>query len=293
MADKKSVQIMVAQPTDKQLYSQWERQTSNKNSSKGRKQISFSARTESATLTASTGQTRADRQQTGSVTKLPAHSRQTTSKEEKEERIRLLELKTASTRKAIANHREREKELIKENLMMKQSIQATERPDHEAVKKLMRRYEKFRGGISFLNENFTTTLQKEESGLRALERRLEVELGSIQQQVDGLDERLQRQQNQVYILNNYKDKEYPVKAIRIGELMTELDEVELENDDEFFDLERVIDNELDKLNNAGWSQVVSYNNNRYSTISLLLTQLCSGVYPVHIHPQESKYYINY
>ena len=55
----------------------------------------------------------------------------------------------------------------------------------------------------------------------------------------------------VHVLNNYKDKEYPVKAIRIAELMNELDQVEMSNDDELDELDRIIEAELEKLNKAG------------------------------------------
>lgn len=167
------------------------------------------------------------------------------------ERIRVLELKIMSRRTAVTSHKVREQELIQENLAMKAMIEQGEKPDHEAVKKLLRRYEKFRGGMSYLNENFTSTLKSEHISLKDLEERLESELKFIQKEVNALDERLQERQNVVHVLNNYKDKEYPVKAIRIAELMNELDQVEMSNDDELDELDRIIGAELEKLNTAG------------------------------------------
>ena len=42
-----------------------------------------------------------------------------------------------------------------------------------------------------------------------------------------------------------------MKAIRIAELMNELDQVEMSNDDELDELDRIIEAELKKLNKAG------------------------------------------
>ncbi|KAF6021406.1 C20orf96 [Bugula neritina] len=175
-----------------------------------------------------------------------------------------------STKSAIANCKKRERQLIESNLVLKKEIVAEERPNHEAVKILMRRYEKFRGGISYLNDNFTSTLKYESDQLRQLEERLEKDLNFLENEVGVLDAKLQERQNQVYVLNNYKDKEYPVKAIRIGELLTEIDQVELANDDEYYDLERVIDDELQKLSREGNQEQTSI---KESALNSVLNQM--------------------
>lgn len=163
------------------------------------------------------------------------------------ERRRVLEMKIMACRTAITSFKLREQELIHANIAMKESIEANERPEHESIKKLLRKYEKFRGGMAFLSENFKTTLETETKLLKELHERLEDELNFVQNEVDELDAELREKQNQVHILNNYKDKEYPVKAIQIAELMAELDHVEVTNDEELTELEQVIDTELHKL----------------------------------------------
>lgn len=244
MAQKKSVQLNVAQPVDQTFYAQWERRTATRGVTAG---LMTSSSTNTAMSANPVQKNRREQIKSHKFTSVIT----STAEEDKIERMRLLEIKIRSTRAAVSNYKERERALIKGNLEMKKSIQSTEKPNHEAVKKLMRRYEKFRGGISFLNDNFTTTLQTENASLNELQGRLERELNIIQRDVDQLDEKLHQKHTQVYILNNYKDKEYPVKAIRIGELMTEMDKVDMENGDEYFDLERVIDDELDKLAAVG------------------------------------------
>ena len=239
-------------PIDKTIYNQWERQKNGRGSPSagiaGGKLTSLSTRTGATTMTVSPAPKRTSL--TGTRGK---YALKQTEEDLAAERIRVLELKIMSRRTAIASHHMREKELIQENLAMKARIEQGEKPDHEAVKKLLRRYEKFRGGMSYLNENFTSTLKSEQTLLQELEQRLESELTFIQQEVDSLDAKLQERQNMVHVLNNYKDKEYPVKAIRIAELMNELDQVEMSNDDELDELDRIIEAELEKLNKAGSS----------------------------------------
>lgn len=246
MAKAQSVEMQTAvikdiqKLSDKNTYSQWERQPAG-GSSKKLPVVTFSP--------VSTRSTSSLHQRVTAQKYMAG--RHAALEEEKNERLRLLNMKITSVRKTIENNKIREIELIKANFAMKELIQSSEKPDHEDVKKLMRRYEKFRGGISYLNENFTTTLEKESLLLTELEQRIEMELTSLHEEVESLDKKLQAKQNHVYVLNNYKDKEYPVKAIRIGELMTELDQVEMANEDDLYNLERVIDTELDKLNNTG------------------------------------------
>ncbi|XP_067936920.1 uncharacterized protein C20orf96-like [Watersipora subatra] len=264
MAQKKTVQLSVAEPVDDKFYSQWERRRTSR--------ADTTALTSQYTRPPSTPVTGRQRKLRREEMKAPRYvgAAVQSDDEHKSERIKLLELKVLSATAAIANHKERERVLLRKNLAAKNHIQEMEKPNHESVKKLMRRYEKFRGGISFLSDNFTTTLQTEVTSLDKLEKRLKRELDAIQSVVDDLDRRLQEKQSHVYILNNYKDKEYPVKAIRIGELMTELDKVEMENNDDYYDLERVVDEELEKLTIAGKETEA---NIKESALNEVLTQM--------------------
>lgn len=227
---------------DKHFYSQWERQKGlatpggQTNSSK-----TFTTSFSVGGRPLSNPPTRSSRIRTSKATE----------RDSSEERKRLLELKIMSTKSSITSFKLRESELIRENIAMKEAIDSLEKPHHEAVKQLLRRYEKFRGGMTFLCENFTTTLQSEQELLKKLSEQLEQELALVQKEVDILDNKLKQKQNEVHVLNNYKDKEYPVKAIQIAELMAELDQQEIENVDELDDLERIIDTELHKLIASG------------------------------------------
>jgi len=228
---------------DASIYKEWERQTSTTPAN------TFTTKTPSSTLNTPTPR---NRLQTPKGRGL-ARGRYSleTQRDEAAERKRILELRILSTKSAIAGYQHRVQELVRENIGMKRKIEQQEKPDHQAVKTLLRRYEKFRGGMSYLSENFTMTLGEEQQSLAQLKAKLDAELSAIENEVRFLDECLREQQTQVHVLNNYKDKEYPVKAIKIAELMKELDEVELNNEDEVYDLESIIGNELHKLSAAG------------------------------------------
>ena len=241
--DRPDIQRQAQAPKEysQSFYSQWERKRNVTLSPLNPSRVS--TKTSATTVSAGPRSVSAVKSKAGYVKMI--------SNDSASEATRMLELKIMSSKSAIARFNLREQELMNENMAMRKLIEREEKPEHEAVKKLLRRYEKFRGGMSFLSNNFTETLKKEQCLQKSLEEQLKQELNIIRQQVDSLDAELKYQQNQVHVLNNYKDKEYPVKAIRIAELMTELGHIEIENDDELFDLERIVDSELHKLAISG------------------------------------------
>ena len=59
---------------------------------------------------------------------------------------------------------------------------------------------------------------------------MEAELSFQQKQVDEVETRLQKQQQELHVLMNYKDKEYPVKAIKITDLQKEIEQLKISNE---------------------------------------------------------------
>jgi len=107
------------------------------------------------------------------------------------------------------------------------------------VKQLLRCYEKFRGGVSPLNEKFLDSLQSEQQKLR--------ELANVQASVDVLDE---QRLDEIHVLQNYKEKEIRVKEMRLLELLKEIDRFEANCTENRSEPEQVVDVELAKLHGA-------------------------------------------
>ena len=68
--------------------------------------------------------------------------------------------------------------LLDENIKLKDNIDVEEGENHDQVKKLLRKYEKFRGGIATLNDKFTVELSKVKADLEKTKIKTELDLQS-------------------------------------------------------------------------------------------------------------------
>ncbi|XP_064640391.1 uncharacterized protein C20orf96-like isoform X2 [Lineus longissimus] len=165
----------------------------------------------------------------------------------KADRMRMLRMKIQAKRNALADFKKREIELVRLNRSIKNDIETDESLVHDKVKHLLRKYEKFRGGVSTLNVKFNQDLDEVIADFKATSERVTGELEGLQASVQSLDDQLKVQQEQLKILLNYKDKEYPVKAIQINELQKKIQQLKVENEDEEDELEHIIGTELGKI----------------------------------------------
>lgn len=160
---------------------------------------------------------------------------------------KVLQLRIQARRQTIEEYRKRQLELLEANMALRTEIEEEERVTHDEVKKLLRKYDKFRGGISNLNTRFTDELEDAKNDLQQTKSEIRKELSSVQYDVDVLDGHLQEQLKELNILTNYKDKEYPVKALRIADLQKEIEQLDLKNTDAESELKQIVDTELEKM----------------------------------------------
>jgi len=162
------------------------------------------------------------------------------------ERITILELRIQTRSKTLQQYKKRRKELLEENIKLKTEIDGSEVETHGGVKQLLRRYEKYRGGISQLNINFTKEFAEATAELEATRQHVERELKALELQVKEVDDKLKAKQDELQVLNSYKDKEYPVKAMMITNLMKEIENVKNSNQEDTDELEHIVNTELGK-----------------------------------------------
>lgn len=162
------------------------------------------------------------------------------------ERITVLELRIQTRTKTLQQYKRRIRELLDENIKLKSEIDSSETDTHGGVKQLLRKYEKYRGGIAQLNANFAKELAEAQSELEITGRRVEKDLKVLEQQVSDVDERLKSRQDELRVLNSYKDKEYPVKAMMITNLMKEIESVKNSNQEDTEELDHIINMEIGK-----------------------------------------------
>ncbi|KAL5021063.1 hypothetical protein ScPMuIL_000218 [Solemya velum] len=162
------------------------------------------------------------------------------------ERIKLIELRLRTRRKTLLEYESRYKELLEQNIMMKGEIDTDEHGVLDQVKGLLRKYEKYRGGITTLNTNFTKEYHTAYTELELTRSKVNNELTVLEKQVNEIDEKLRGRQDELHVLMSYKDKEYPVKAMRIANLQKEIQSLQISNQEDQEELEHIIHTELDK-----------------------------------------------
>ena len=97
----------------------------------------------------------------------------------KVERIKVLQLRIRARKQILVDYRKRYHELLEINIKLKDKIDSEEGKSHADVKHLLRKYEKFRGGISTLNEKFSTEYSQSKSELEKLKARTEIDLAGV------------------------------------------------------------------------------------------------------------------
>ncbi|CAL1532363.1 unnamed protein product [Lymnaea stagnalis] len=162
------------------------------------------------------------------------------------EKCDILEIKIRHARQTSEMYIKREKELVEMNLQIASEIESKEAETHAEVKRLLRKYEKFRGGIATLNTNFAKELSEVKLELETSRAYIHLKLKALEQNVAEMDKRLILKQEKLNVLRSYKDKEYPVKAMVIANLQAELDKLKHSNQEELEELEHIINTELGK-----------------------------------------------
>lgn len=187
---------------------------------------------------------------TGAPTPIP-RGRRAQAKQEEERRIQqekrnMFELKINNSRQSLALYSKRSRELIQMNLEIADEIEGQEHETHVEVKRLLRKYEKFRGGIATLNTNFVKDIAEAQSELEHTKQTIRRKTEALEKELKEMDRKLKTKQDQLNVLHSYKDKEYPVKAMMIANLHTELESVKNQNQEDQEELEHIINNELGK-----------------------------------------------
>ncbi|XP_060081283.1 uncharacterized protein C20orf96-like [Ylistrum balloti] len=165
---------------------------------------------------------------------------------ERVERVKIIELRIRTRKKTLEEYQKRYHELLEENIKLKADIDEDEMHTMSHVKGLLRRYEKYRGGITTINTNFGTEFENAQGELDATKALTKNKLGSLEKQVSELDEYLKQKQEELHILMNYKDKEYPVKAMKIATLQKDIQNLKISCQEDQEDLEHIIYTELSK-----------------------------------------------
>lgn len=173
-------------------------------------------------------------------------AKQQEEKKERDERLKILELRIRTRKQTLVEYEQRYAQLIEQNIILQDEIEGKEKTTLDHVKGLLRRYEKYRGGISTLTSNFNKEYMQAAEDLKATQTRLNQKEYALEKQVEEMDTLLKSRQEELHILLNYKDKEYPVKAMKISNLQKEIQSLQISNEEDQEELEHITKTELSK-----------------------------------------------
>lgn len=171
-----------------------------------------------------------------------AHAEKTVSKE-----IQVLQGKISSAEKSLREHRQRQTELLVANLKLRDELESDEMKMHEDVKQLLRKYEKFRGGMSNMNRRFQEDFKSSKTEIDRHKSDIEDKLTSLEREVEEKSDHLKAKQEELFVLKNYKDKDFPVKSLRITELQRKIELLKAEQEENESEVHRIIESEFDKM----------------------------------------------
>ena len=147
------------------------------------------------------------------------------------ELFKINQLRLRARRQALNEYKNRYVSLLDKNIALKSSIESEEAASHNQVKTLLRKYEKFRGGIATLHEKFAVEKARADADLEKVKARTDLSLTGfslivsnslppvlllttinfinlffavLQEQVDEIEAKLREEQKQLNILMNYK-----------------------------------------------------------------------------------------
>ncbi|ESO95393.1 hypothetical protein LOTGIDRAFT_178346 [Lottia gigantea] len=163
--------------------------------------------------------------------------KQATEQENKEkelaQRIDILKVRIKSREKSCSDYQKRSKKYLDENRS-------------RWGESVLRRYEKYRVGMATINSNFAKELDEALEDLQIAKLKVDSHLSALEKEGKILNEQLTEKQNELSVLVSYKDKEYPVKAMKIAGLNTEIENLKLTNDEDCAELEHIVNTELGK-----------------------------------------------
>lgn len=165
----------------------------------------------------------------------------------KQNLLAILKIQIKTRQKSIAEYENRKRELLLENMKVVDQMESSENQIHGDVKTLLQKYERFRGAMSTLNEKFGEDLVVTKKRLEETRMLVNKELAELQLQLNVMDKKLTQKNEEMNILLNYKDKEYPAKALQIAKLKRQQEVLASAFKEELEELQAVVDAEREKF----------------------------------------------
>eukprot|EP00794_Sanderia_malayensis_P006937 gene6937-7716_t len=168
--------------------------------------------------------------------------------------MQVLQFQIKAKRSCIMECRKQVVNLIQENFKLKQEIEGSNKHAHVDVNDQLQKYHKYRNAMQTIDTEHGKQKVEVELDFQRVKRCVDKMMDDLEKKLADIDEALQRKQKELKTLNNYKDKEYPEKILKIGRLKNELEYLKDEQSIDVSEIERVIDIENARYKMTGAAQ---------------------------------------
>ncbi|XP_003383783.1 PREDICTED: pre-mRNA-splicing regulator female-lethal(2)D-like [Amphimedon queenslandica] len=150
-------------------------------------------------------------------------------------------------KETLEKYRSHLAQLQEKNLQLVMAIQSTDETTHEKVSHSLDKYHKFKGVISKVKQKGATELKDSIEDLESLKSEMESTLAKMRLELHEEEVMLTKSSKQLHTLLNYKEKDYPLKQVKIEQLQMNLDYLDEMHEREELELEESLQEERNKF----------------------------------------------
>ena len=198
--------------------------------------------------------------------KLNLNDTKVTESFENVELIRTIKFQIKAKCQCILEYKKQILNLINENVKLKKEIQDDESGTHDHVTLLLEKYHKLRGAMGRISQEHVKQKTTTEKSFREVKALTEHGLSDLNERLNHLHAELLKQQNEIRTLNNYKNKEYPEKVLRINNLKKELEMLQMLLKRDMKEMDEIIEVEVVKYQENATSEEFAVINRARSQI---------------------------
>ncbi|XP_015220561.2 uncharacterized protein C20orf96 homolog [Lepisosteus oculatus] len=166
---------------------------------------------------------------------------------QKRDNIRVLKFLIRSRKQAIAEFEKHYAALQETNLRLAQEIREEDRISAVRAREFLNQHEKLGDSIGGFDGWSRSQIGKAKADLEETESTLKKGLQGLEEQLNKLKTEVCEAQTELHTLKTYKDKQYPVKALRIAEMQREIVKLQETHQDEREDIQLLAQSEMGKL----------------------------------------------
>lgn len=134
--------------------------------------------------------------------------------------------------------------LQESNVRMAGEIDSTDRQSVSSAREFLIRHDKLGSSIAAFNSWSHSQMEQAKTELQEAETAAKNKLSGLHEQLRGVKAELVNAQAELHTLKTYKDKEYPVKALRIAEIKREIEKLKETQQDENEDVNLLCQTEI-------------------------------------------------